>query len=127
MFCTCSCPYNTAGGPASALDINNNTVSDPEAAATAGLLPGHYKIWCGFFLVSPSTMKIGGNFDQPYSLQSQAAFLKRLPGLAVELQELPYNHSVDGAPDRFTQELIDQDAAWDAKRGTKVCSRIPAV
>jgi hypothetical protein len=68
-------------------------------------------------------MKIGGNFDQPYNLQGQAAFLKRLPGLAVQLQEVPYNHSVDGAPDRLTQELIDQDAAWDAKRGTKVCSR----
>jgi hypothetical protein len=116
----------TAGGPASALDINNNTVSNPEAAAAAGLLPGHYRIWCGFFLVNPSTMNIGGNFDQPYSLQSQAAFLKRLPGLAVELQELPYNHSMDGAPDRFTQELIDQDAAWDAKRGSKVRNRTPA-
>jgi hypothetical protein len=65
-------------------------------------------------------MKIGGNFDQPYSLQTQAVFLKQLPGLAVVLHELPYNHSTDGAPDRFTQELLDQDAAWDAKRGTKV-------
>lgn len=111
--------WKEPGGPASALDINNQPVSDPEAAATAGLLPGRYNIWCGFFLVNPSTMKIGGNFEQPYSLQSQAAFLQRLPGIAVSLHELPYNHSVDGAPDRFTQELIDQDAAWEAKRGTK--------
>ncbi|WIA33319.1 hypothetical protein OEZ86_006457 [Tetradesmus obliquus] len=111
--------WKEPGGPASALDIINQPVGDPEAAATAGLLPGHYKTWCGYFLVNPLTMKIGGNFQQPYNLQSQAAFLQRLPGVAVQLQQLPYNHSVDGAPDRFTQAMIDQDAAWDAKLGTK--------
>lgn len=83
--------HKAGEAPATNLDADGKTISDPMAAK----LSGRYTQLCGYFQVQPEQMKIG-TMPVP-NLVDRAVSKWKASGLAVSVQPLAYNAAVDAA------------------------------
>lgn len=81
--------HKAGEAPATNRDAQGALIRDPQAAA----LPNQYTQFCGYFHVTPSTMRIG-TVPMP-NLVAKGVSKWRSHRLQVSVQPLPYNAEVD--------------------------------